>query len=115
MICWWCYWGWPRPIYDIYAKALEMAGGNSSALEYGPAHIVWADENFEDSHVGWCLEHFDDNADDLTEIEKKAVRWSLEELLKVPGKYKMEPEGYEDDDENPQGYPPPDGWKMVRH
>ena len=44
-LCYYCHWGWPKPIADIYDKYLEIAG--SSAMHFGPAHVVWEDENFE--------------------------------------------------------------------
>lgn len=102
-ICWYCYWGWAKPVADIYDKALALLGGNESPLHYGPAHIVWDDENWDS--VEWCLKHFDEYADDLTEHEKHVVRWSLEELAKIPMNTRcVEPDDY--DGEHPENYPP---------
>jgi hypothetical protein len=46
-ICWFCYWGWPKPVADIYLKALAKLDGYDSPLHFGPAHIIWDDENFD--------------------------------------------------------------------
>ena len=43
-MCWWCHWGWPKPIHDIYDKALAALDGDESPLLYGPAHVVWVHE-----------------------------------------------------------------------
>ena len=80
MICWYCYWGWPKPVKDIYDSALKQLNGNSSPLHFGPAHIVWEDENF--SSAEWCIEHFNDYISN-NEEDMKIVKWSLEELAKI--------------------------------
>ena len=56
--CWYCYWGWPRPIRDIYDAAAEEFLGDETALLYGPAHVVWADEDW--MLAQHCLDHFDE-------------------------------------------------------
>ena len=66
-ICWYCYWGWPKQIAEIYKKALKELDGYSAPLHFGPAHIVWDDENFDSGE--WCLEHFDDYKGDYSEEE----------------------------------------------
>ena len=110
MICWFCTWGWPKPIADIYQAALKELDGDDLPLLYGPAHLVWADENFDSAQ--WCLDHFEEYKRDLSEKEQQVIRESLEQLLMVDEEYKCEPEGY--DGENPQDYPPPKHWEMVR-
>lgn len=107
MICYWCYWGWPKPIRDIFEAARVKLGGNIEPLLYGPAHIVWDDENFDSAQH--CLDHFDEYAGDLTEYEKSVVRESLEMLLAVSNEFKNEPEEY--DGHNPGLYPPPEHWQ----
>jgi len=107
MICYWCHWGWPKPIRDIYGQALAKLGGDDHWLHYGPGHIVWADENWDSAQ--WCLDHFDEYVRDMTEHEKAVVRESLELLLAVPDEYKSEPDDY--DEENPQNFPPPAHWQ----
>jgi hypothetical protein len=102
-ICWSCYWGWPRPVADIYKKAVKDLGGDSSPLHFGPSHIVWEDENF-DSAV-WCLENFETYKGDYTDGELAIVKRSLEELAVLPEAIRdIVPEGY--DGKDPALYPP---------
>ena len=111
MICWYCHWGWPKPVADIYKKALSDLDGYSDPLHFGPAHIVWEDENFNLAEL--CLEHFDEWAGDYSEQELGIVKRSLEELNKLPMNIKeVEPEDY--DGEHPELYPPQSGVVMVR-
>jgi len=107
-ICWWCYWGWPKEIADIFDRGEAAAG--YSAMRFGPAHVVWEDENWDSAQ--WCLDHFDEYAEDLDEEQRQSVRQSLEDLKALPDEFKQEPEGF--DDENPAQYPPPKHWVMVR-
>lgn len=81
-ICWHCYGGWAEPVAEIYKGALKRLNGDGSPLHFGPAHIVWEDENFDSAE--WCLEHFDEYQGDYTDDELSVVRWSLEELAKLP-------------------------------
>jgi len=108
--CWWCYWGWPKPIHDIYTRALELLDGDIMPLNYGPAHIVWEDENWDCAQ--WCLDNFDKYPSDYSAEHLAIVRRSLEELLLVDEKYKLEPEGY--GGENPENFPPPSDWEMGK-
>jgi len=111
-ICWDCYWGWPKPVADIYDKALNDLDGYKSPLHFGPSHIVWEDENFHSAE--WCLEHFDENTVEYySESDIAIVRRSLQELAALPLNVRcVEPEDY--DDEHPELYPPPPGIEMVR-
>lgn len=110
-ICWYCYWGWAKPVAEIYIEALKKLDGNEMPLHYGPAHIVWEDENWDS--VVWCIEHFDECKGDNSEKELEVVRWSLEQLAKIPLKQReIEPNDY--DGENPEKYPPPEGVEVVR-
>lgn len=52
------YWGWPKQIADIYDEAVRRLNVNEHPLLFGPAHIVWEDENF--SHYQHCLNNFDE-------------------------------------------------------
>lgn len=108
-ICWYCHWGWPKPIADIYDRYIGIAG--ESAMHYGPAHIVWDDENWDSAQ--WCLDHFEEHSDgDHTPKELAAVYASLKELVALPQDViEAIPEGY--DDEHPENYPPPAGMEMV--
>lgn len=112
MCCWFCYWGWPKPIADIYDRAIAIAG--ESAMHYGPAHVVWEDENFDCAEA--CLADFEKHSDDrLTPEALMAVRKSLEELAALPVELRSWPEAYElDDNGSPADYPPPAGMIMVR-
>lgn len=109
-VCWWCYWGWPKPIKDIYDEALRRLGGNEIPLHYGPAHVVWEEENWD--AVQRCLGQLDDWCCECSEEELAVVKWSLEELLKVDDSFKSVPESY--DGHNPERFPPPAQWVMVR-
>ena len=123
MICW-CYWGWPKAIRDIYDRAKEAIDafvpcqendwtdgiGGESALQYGPAHVVWADENFCRRTVQGCLEdalagrHWHTDPEE-TAMEKSVVIRSLEELLALPDSIlDAVPSGY--DGVNPESFPP---------
>ena len=117
MICWYCHWGWPKAVHDIFVAAKEKLGGKDGPLLFGPSHIVWEDENF--SSAEWCLEHFEDYAQDLTAEEKAVVRWSLEELIKIPLPERDPcPRKYDEQDDadelDPNDYPPPAGMEMVK-
>src|SRR3990170_4665508 len=37
-ICWYCYWGWPKPVAEIYQSALRELAGDESPLHYGMGH-----------------------------------------------------------------------------
>lgn len=102
-LCWYCYWGWSRPVADIYLEAVNRLKGDDFPLLYSASHIVWEDENFH--CADWCLENFEEYKGDFTDDELAVVRWSLEELLKLPASVKeIIPDGY--DDWNPELYPP---------
>lgn len=115
MICWYCYWGWPKPVHDIYQNASVQMNGDTSALEFGPAHIVWADENFGDDSIKWCMEHFGENSDNerFSGVDLAIVMQSLVALLAVPVAIRCcVPDAY--DDEHPKNFPPPAGLEMVK-
>ncbi len=115
MICWDCYWGWPKAVADIYDRAEkelnDLGYDGERALDGGPGHVVWADENFD--FAGWCLEHFDEHSDDMDPEVQVIVRRSLQELRDLPNDQKYaEPENY--DGEHPENYPPLPGFIMVK-
>lgn len=106
-ICWYCHWGWPKPVAEIYLAALERLeklACDERPLHFGPSHAVWEDENFVSAQ--WYLEHFNDNpSDDYTSEELAVVRWSLEELVKLPDDIlDIVPSDY--DNEHPELFPP---------
>ena len=111
MNCWYCYWGWPEAVATIYQDALRELGGDDRPLNYGPAHVVWEDENFDDAEG--CLISFDKYRYDYSDEELAVVRRSLERLVALPESERcVEPEDY--DGEHPDNYPPPIGIKMVK-
>lgn len=102
-ICWYCYWGWAKPVAEIYLEALRRLDGYEDPLQFGPSHIVWADENWHSAES--CLEHFEENRGYFSDEELSIVKWSLQELAKLPMEVRcIEPEDY--DDEHPELYPP---------
>jgi hypothetical protein len=112
-VCYWCHWGWPKPILDIYKDCLAKLDGDDRPLKFGPAHVVWEDENWDSAQ--WCLDHFDEFRFDLTEHELVVVRESLVRLVDVPDEYKSPPEGFDDGDDSddaksPEDFPPPEHW-----
>jgi hypothetical protein len=113
--CWYCYWGWPKQVADIYARAVADLDGDSSPLEFGPSHIVWSDENFEESNIRYCLGACDDpkQGERYSDHELTIVRRSLAELLAIPESIRCcEPADY--DEERPANFPPPAGLEMVK-
>jgi hypothetical protein len=130
MICWYCYWGWPKQVADIYDAALKELGYDIP-LEYGLAHIVWSDENFEEEHIRWCLSLYDPvefariypdttfedmYCRDRGQLPEQLaiVKRSLERLLEVPKEIReCVPEDY--DEENPENFPPPLDMEMVKY
>lgn len=119
-ICWWCHWGWPEQVASIRRQAereladLEERSDKYDPLEFGPSHVVWSDENFDDRCVRACLKDCDKGAAyyGMNDKELDIVRRSLERLLAVPKEYRTVPKEY--DGENPERYPPPEGWVMDR-
>jgi hypothetical protein len=110
-ICWNCFWGWPKPVYEIYKKALDKLDGDESLLHFGPAHIVWEDENFDSAE--WCLENFEQYRGDYCDSDLEIVRESLIELSKIPVDQRdYEPEDY--DGKNPANYPPPENIEFIK-
>ena len=106
-MCYWCYWGWPKPIRDIYDDCVEVAGYD--AMHYGPAHIVWADENWD--RAQWCLDHFEEYTHGYSDAELAVVRESLERLVAVPDEFKDIPDEWDD---NPKDHPPPKHWECEQ-
>jgi hypothetical protein len=100
-ICWYCYWGWPAQVTEIYRRGIHYAGFD--AMHYGPGHIVWEDENFDDESIQWCLAQ--ENRYELDPYDFEKVQDSLRELLAVPVHIRCCcPADY--DGEHPENYPP---------
>lgn len=111
MICWYCHWGWPKQVFDIYRDGIQEAG--EPAMHFGPGHIVWEDENFESENIQWCIDNAGTYRGDLTDEEVASVVKSLARLLDVPEHIRCcEPSDY--DGANPEDYPPPPELVMVK-
>lgn len=111
--CWFCHWGWPKQVRDIYDRHVAIAG--DSAMLFGPAHVVWEDENFERASVQSCLDAFDKyRREDHSDEQHEAVRRSLHELLALSDDvlYPVPP-AYETDDMRPEAHPPRADLVMV--
>jgi hypothetical protein len=114
-MCWYCYWGWPKPVADIYNKYLKKLDSDSDALEFGQSHTVWSDENFDDNCVKSCINECDRPSFDYERDTEttRIVRESLVELLAVPESVRCPPEsGHHNEDA--AKYPPPAGLEMVK-
>jgi hypothetical protein len=110
-MCWYCYWGLPRDVARVRKKALKALGGDGSHLDYGPAHIVWCDCNFDDRNIVLCLKECSEKPEDdefghwgAGVIE--TVKESLLALLAIPEKKRMPPEGWDNDMDVCQHFPP---------
>ena len=118
--CWHCYWGWPKSVVEIYHEAEDRLDAflcTNSVLNFGPSHIVWEDENWEDSSIEFCLDAAVEKRTTLykeyTDAELAVCEWSLRELLKIPyGRRDYEPDDY--DGEHPENYPPPKDVEFVK-
>lgn len=111
MICWYCYWGWPQQVVEVYRKWLVELGYGT--LHFGPAHVVWEDENFETGIIQSCIDSAEEHRQDLTDEELNSVIGSLRELLLVPEAIRCcKPKGY--NGLRPEDFPPPAGLVMVR-
>lgn len=103
MICWECYWGWPKPVAEIYKKALADLDGDYGPLHFGPAHVVWEDENF--GLADSCIADFEQWKGDYSDKELDIVMRSLRELALLPqSAWDIVPPDY--DGEHPELYPP---------
>ena len=79
---------WPKVIADIYRRAVWDLGGDDNPLLWGPAHVVWEDNNFDCAES--CLRDFDEMVqrlnmrDDFNEDQLIIVHRTLEELAQLP-------------------------------
>ena len=109
--CWYCYWGWPEDVAGIYKRALSDLDGDEDPLLYGPAHVVWEDENWQSAER--CLEAFDEYRGEYSDQQLDIVKRSLRELEAIPiGRRCVTPDNYTGT--NPELYPPPAGIQMVK-
>jgi hypothetical protein len=112
-ICWFCHWGWARRVVDIYKAAVEKLNDSSDALHWGPSHIVWEDENFDDDDIDFSLKACDEwtDFDRFSKKEIEAVRESLLALKQVPIQFREPPKSY--DGEHPEKFPPPEYYEAT--
>lgn len=109
-VCWYCHWGWSKPVADIYHKAVHELG-YADPMEFGIGHVVWSDENFSNETLAWVLKQNDSGR--YPDRENAIVRRSLEDLLKIPESVRdCEPSEY--DGRHPENFPPPIGIEMAR-
>lgn len=95
MKCWYCYWGWAERVADICDEAVEHLG--DSEVFFGPGHIVFSDENFDDNTIRFCIGE--------CEAEHEEMKAYLERLLQIPEAERCcQPADY--DGENPERFPP---------
>lgn len=127
-VCWYCHWGWPKVIREIYERASKeidevlMASEENNwtspdkprsgydALHFGPSHVTWEDENFDGDHK-YELEFCNDPLFFLWhQPALEIVRRSLQELVALPEDIRNPPKDYHD--QNPENYPPPPEWEV---
>lgn len=107
MVCWYCHWGWPKQVADIY----DSYDRGQGILEWGRSHVVWGDENFDDD----CIKASMEGAIDPNDIDDQDRYDSLEELLTIPESIRCpRPDYWESDDDNVEDFPPPEGMVMVK-
>ena len=103
-VCWYCHWGWAEPVADIWDEALKRVDYDDLTLQYGPAHVVWADENWDSAE--WCLRHFEWDYPDRTRNELYATYWSLLALAALPMNVREIAPRCDEAWEHPELYPP---------
>lgn len=123
MTCWYCYYGWPKAIYDIYKSAknelLELGYG-AGILHYSFSHIVWEDENFDKYSINYCISIVDKtnaywNDGRYSELEKLIALSSLVNLLSLPDEYfDLDDEWQEAEGDDIENYPPPIDMDWVK-
>ena len=80
---------WPPKVYAIFNKALDDLEQDDTPLLFGPAHVVWEDENFNSARS--CLDSFEEfSYPDYSPEQLAIVRRSLEELDALPESDKEE-------------------------
>jgi hypothetical protein len=135
-MCWYCRWGWPKAVADIYLRAerdidamipepgpendwTDWDGEPScgeSALKYGPTHCVWEDENFGGDFEFELKECDSPMYANWLPGAMDVVRRSVRELLALPESVRMPRQDYFE--EHPDGrtaddFPPPPEIEMV--
>lgn len=97
----------------IYRRGVAAVGGDENNMDFGQAHVVWSDENFDTKTIQSCIESPECRSEYVNDEQAAAVVDSLKELLLIPEEIRCcEPDDY--DGENPENYPPPAGLVMVK-
>ena len=73
---------WSDKVKEIYKKALDDLSGDIFPLHFGPAHVVWEDDNLDFAQS--CLDDFDEFRGDYKDWQLEIVRGSLVELADIP-------------------------------
>lgn len=68
-------------LYEDYVCDWCPGDPGEFAMKYGPAHIVWADGNYERGAVQFCLDHWGEYDGPISENALCIVKESLTELL----------------------------------
>lgn len=113
-MCWYCHWGLPKPVADIYIRAVTDLGGNEFPLTSAAGHVVWSDYNFHMAQN--CLDDPDNiyYNDGFEPWEIEILYRSLRELAALPeSAWDVEPDTH-GDFQHPENYPPPPGVAMVK-
>lgn len=69
-------------IKSIYLSAVEKLGGDWWILENGFGSHVWGDGNYPSAE--YFLKDFPEAHDSVTAEQLAVIKWSLEELVKIP-------------------------------
>lgn len=81
---------WKDKVFELYNFICNNNNEDDQifmAMNFGPAHIVWEDHNFDSASIQWCLDNFEYYKSDHSEENLKRVKWSLEGLLLLLPKY----------------------------
>lgn len=73
---------WSDRVKEIYTQAVIDLGGNIFPLHFGPAHVVWEDDNLDCAQE--CLDNFDEFRGDYKDWQLEVVKRSLVELAALP-------------------------------
>lgn len=79
---------WEETANGIYNDMVELLwqldGDEDDVFQYGPAHIVWCDGNFNRSSIHYCIKHIYDSDYNLKQSYRTLVLLSLQLLLELP-------------------------------
>jgi hypothetical protein len=101
---------------EIYQRGVEACGEDGDiSMGFGPGHVVWEDENFDDHSIKACINEgltHPDQYESETSEQIAVIVQSLRDLLEVPEEIRCcIPDDYDGD--HPENFPPPAGIVMV--